>query len=277
MYGFTTPLTLCDDEALLYVQEVQLDKFRQELATSNVSANIAHTSQEENRFRVAYLFYRGRGRSIRGRSRGRGRNTTTSRPTCQLCGKYEHSVITCWHGFGENCMPPSTISASSNTIKSSNLTRGSTQDDAHDTQTMEMMATTSRPNVYTQEYSMLLELESQSWFVDSAQIVNRPSHVNVPHELSNASSTRPTVPNYPKGNHHVEVSTYNNSPSPPIPSSKPIESLLENAHHMLTRAKTGHSKPKAYILHTEPEPISVKQALLQLEWAKAMRNEFNAL
>lgn len=46
MYGCPTPPTLCDVEALLYVQEAQLDKFRLELATY-----VAPISQEENNSR----------------------------------------------------------------------------------------------------------------------------------------------------------------------------------------------------------------------------------
>lgn len=46
---------------------------------------------------------------------------------------------------------------------------------------------------------------------------------------------------------------------------------------MLTRSKTGKSKPKAYMVHTESEPTSTKQTLNKPEWAMAMRNESNAL
>src|SRR3954468_23417458 len=54
MYGCPVPPTLCDVEALLYVQEAQLDKFRQELAASTIAANVAHTSIEESGSRGAY-------------------------------------------------------------------------------------------------------------------------------------------------------------------------------------------------------------------------------
>lgn len=46
---------------------------------------------------------------------------------------------------------------------------------------------------------------------------------------------------------------------------------------MLTRAKTGNSKPKAYIAHTESGRTSAKQALNKPEWEMTMRDEFNAL
>lgn len=45
MYGYQTPHTLCDVKALMYMQEARLDKFRQEFATSNIVANVTHTSQ----------------------------------------------------------------------------------------------------------------------------------------------------------------------------------------------------------------------------------------
>src|SRR4051812_48064070 len=54
MYGCPIPPTLCDVEALLYVQEAQLDKFRQELAATTVSANVPHASQREESSRGSY-------------------------------------------------------------------------------------------------------------------------------------------------------------------------------------------------------------------------------
>lgn len=92
MYGCATHPTLCDVKTLLYMQEAQLDEFHKKLATSNVVANVSHTSQEDNNSRGAHSFHRGRGRL----NRGRGRNTIVNRPTCQLCGKYStfsHHVL----------------------------------------------------------------------------------------------------------------------------------------------------------------------------------------
>ncbi|XP_058775746.1 uncharacterized mitochondrial protein AtMg00820-like [Vicia villosa] len=44
---------------------------------------------------------------------------------------------------------------------------------------------------------------------------------------------------------------------------------------MQTRAKTGHSRPKALTAHIEP--TSVKQALLKPEWVQVMKLEYTAL
>ncbi|KAI5390968.1 hypothetical protein KIW84_076001 [Lathyrus oleraceus] len=136
------------------------------MATSNVVSNVYHTSQEENSSIGAYSFHHGRRRF----NHGRGRNTTVNRPTCQLCGKYRHSVTTCWYRFDENFMPSSTSSTSANPAKTSNSTRESTQETSHGSQTMAMTATTSRLYAYTQEYSLPSELESQAWFTDSDRL-----------------------------------------------------------------------------------------------------------
>lgn len=60
-------------------------------------------------------------------------------------------------------------------------------------------------------------------------------------------------------------------------TNKPNVPLLENDHPMRTKAKTGHSKPKAYIDYTKSKATSVKQALLKPEWIKGIREDFNAL
>src|SRR3954470_9683143 len=69
MYGSPTTLNLCDVKALLYVQEAQLDKFRQELAAATIAANLANLGQESHGSRGAYSGNRGRGNRY---PRGRG-------------------------------------------------------------------------------------------------------------------------------------------------------------------------------------------------------------
>lgn len=39
---------------------------------------------------------------FRGSGRGRGRTMPDTRPTCQLCGQYEHVVINYWHKLDES-------------------------------------------------------------------------------------------------------------------------------------------------------------------------------
>lgn len=77
--GTIEPLTLYDVEAHLYVQEVQLEKFWQELVVSTMTANVANANDQTGGVR-------GRGRFSRGTK-------------CQLCGKYGQDVMDRWHGF----------------------------------------------------------------------------------------------------------------------------------------------------------------------------------
>lgn len=43
-----------------------------------------------------------------------------------------------------------------------------------------------------------------------------------------------------------------------------------NNHLMLSKAKIGHSKPKVYLVHSEP--TTTKQALAHPEWFNAMKS-----
>lgn len=45
MYGSIESPSLYDLEALLYVQEAQLEKFRQELIVSTIATNITHPKE----------------------------------------------------------------------------------------------------------------------------------------------------------------------------------------------------------------------------------------
>lgn len=47
----------------------------------------------------------GRGRNTHGGGQGRKTYSTGNRLTCQLCNKYGHSVIECWHMYDENFEP----------------------------------------------------------------------------------------------------------------------------------------------------------------------------
>ena len=76
-----------------------------------------------------------------------------------------------------------------------------------------------------------------------------------------------------------------NSPSPPppilSPNVVPVPAPI-NDHTMRTRAKSGFSQPiKKLNLHVttnlSPIPKTYKSALLDANWAAAMRDEYNAL
>lgn len=118
IYCFLLSPTLCEVDVTLYVQEVQLDKFRQDLGALIAVVNIAHTSQEESSSRGAFSNNRGKG-NIFAHGRGRGSYPTGNWPTCQLCGKYGHYVTTRWHRFDEKFMPQSATNAQPSPTKSS--------------------------------------------------------------------------------------------------------------------------------------------------------------
>lgn len=105
MYGRIDSPPIHDIEALLLVQEAQLEKYKQELNIGHVSVNVAQGrsnehNQNDNRGRGANCGRGSRGRGNRGRGRG------GPRPTCQLCYKYGHDAFHCWNRFDANFVPP---------------------------------------------------------------------------------------------------------------------------------------------------------------------------
>jgi histone deacetylase 1/2 len=116
---FETP-TVEDVEALLLLQEVQFDKFKQELNNTSASANLAHAatqasdsySENENQ-EIGTEHYnamaskgkgRGKGRGGKGRGRGQGQASNQGKTTCQICGKPNHDAIGCWYRFDPQVM-----------------------------------------------------------------------------------------------------------------------------------------------------------------------------
>ncbi|KAI5442327.1 hypothetical protein KIW84_011409 [Lathyrus oleraceus] len=152
MYRSTESPSLCDVEALVYVQEAQLDKFRQKLDMSTVIANIAHTSQAINRLRETFSSNRGRENRFT-RDRGRGISRAT-------IGKISPSL------------PHNTINSQSNNAISSGTKQDQAQEASQNSQAMAMVATTNQSYAFTQEYSLPSQLESQAWFADSVKFVD---------------------------------------------------------------------------------------------------------
>ncbi|KAK2449415.1 hypothetical protein QL285_008613 [Trifolium repens] len=121
MYSKTDTFAVEDLEALLLLQVAQFDKFRQELATPAVSANIAQTqskiaenSTEQDSSEVGtehYFAGRGKGRGKgKGKGRGRGRgafNASSQGGSCQICSKPNHDATICWYRYDANPNMPS--------------------------------------------------------------------------------------------------------------------------------------------------------------------------
>jgi histone deacetylase 1/2 len=113
---FESP-TIENVEGLLLLQEVQFEKFKQELANPSVSVNIAQSeaqsndaildteAQETGTEHYNATGNRGRGRG-KGRGRGRGRSqnsNTTGKTQCQICVRSNHDASICWYRYD----PPS--------------------------------------------------------------------------------------------------------------------------------------------------------------------------
>lgn len=73
MYGTMGYFSLYDVEVLLYVHEVQLDKFWQELTIATMSVNMAHANHQTCGVRDQHTNSNGKGCVSRGRWRGKGR------------------------------------------------------------------------------------------------------------------------------------------------------------------------------------------------------------
>jgi len=107
--------------------------------------------------------------------------------------------------------------------------------------------------------------------------------------ISPLTATTDDMSSTPRGSSSFDsptVSTSDHQPSssatisPSLDTTLPnnnhhFSSLPLNTHTMLTRSKTGHSKPKDFIVHLEPS--LVKQALSQPHWLETMKSEHNAL
>lgn len=108
IYSKGEPTGIYDVEALHYVQEPQLDKFKQELSTPSATVNVTQSLFNSAGVRPdasnahGQHFYRGRGRQTCGRGRGRKKYASDNMPTCQLCNRYGHYVLECWHRFDEH-------------------------------------------------------------------------------------------------------------------------------------------------------------------------------
>lgn len=103
IYRRIDPPSTTDIEALLMVQEAQLEKFKQEL-TGSVVVNVAHgpnsRQSDSSDYTKAYSNSENNQNYRRGsRGRGRGCGHGGNRPTCQLCNKYGHDAYNFWHRF----------------------------------------------------------------------------------------------------------------------------------------------------------------------------------
>ncbi|KAH9782071.1 retrovirus-related pol polyprotein from transposon RE2 [Citrus sinensis] len=94
---------------------------------------------------------------------------------------------------------------------------------------------------------------------------------------SPCSAVLPTPGSLNSRQHH-EPSSSSTSVPHQTPHISPLPQPLINQHSMTTRAKSGIFKPKTFLTVTQSyEPKSVKEALADLKWHMAMKEEFTAL
>lgn len=154
IYGMVKPTTLYYVEALLYIQEVQVDKFRQELIVASATANIAYANDQIIGVCGNMAQTRSRGQMSQGRGHGRGHFLTGTRSTCQLRGKYGHVVVDCWHEFDETF-----------TLNQSKIVEALDEPtNKYATSTSESQAIALMASISV--YSLPKEPESQAWFMD---------------------------------------------------------------------------------------------------------------
>lgn len=124
IFGKANAPTLSEIDSLLLVQESQLDKFRQELAVTTATSNVAHpttrvdhdTTSGAQNFQGNRGNTYGPGRVRQGCNRSRGRaHTTGPCPTCQFSGRYGNSVLDCRFRFDEMFIPPPSVTQATST------------------------------------------------------------------------------------------------------------------------------------------------------------------
>lgn len=101
MYSTIVPQSLYYVEALLNVQEVELDKFRKKLTVLFISANVVHVNHQTTSVHYNFSGNQGHGRT----QHGRGYSSSGNRTTCQLYGKYDHVLVNYWYRFDGHFTP----------------------------------------------------------------------------------------------------------------------------------------------------------------------------
>ncbi|KAH9779268.1 retrovirus-related pol polyprotein from transposon RE1 [Citrus sinensis] len=109
----------------------------------------------------------------------------------------------------------------------------------------------------------------------STHHVSSTDTISLPIIHTTSSITTPTTTSSPIIHHHSPVSPITHQL--PLHTS-PSRPSLSSAHPMITRAKAGVFKPKAFLTaHNSLEPSSVDEALADPKWQAAMQLEYDAL
>ncbi|PKU65013.1 Retrovirus-related Pol polyprotein from transposon TNT 1-94 [Dendrobium catenatum] len=97
---------LCSEEIILHQEQAKESNQQPDL--------VALLSSRNSSTRGRYNRYRGRGSNSRSPSNSNPPNQSQNslpKPTCQICGKNDHSALNYWHRCNLNYVPPSTTKA----------------------------------------------------------------------------------------------------------------------------------------------------------------------
>ena len=94
---------------------------------------------------------------------------------------YGHAVNNYWHKFDENFEPPKAAQNQSNSANNALDDQNTTQVSTSNKVVVAMMATTKNPAAYSEEYSLPVKLESQSWFADLVATHHLTPYANLLH------------------------------------------------------------------------------------------------
>ncbi|KAJ9672694.1 hypothetical protein PVL29_026062 [Vitis rotundifolia] len=223
-----------------------------------------------------------------------------TRPQCQLCGKFGHTVVKCYHRFdityqGTNGVSPSQDSSPLQAMLATApdhqdswfFDTGATHHLSHSAQTLSHVQPYSGADQVTIGDDVLFH-ESSFPFQSLPAPSPLPQHTPLTSALINppllSTSSPPTV-SFPAPTSGPDCTSTSDSlppllqvPFAPTPSPTPSSSSSPlNTHPMVTRAKSGIHKKKSFLMQTTSEPHTYSQASKSEPWVQAMQHEYQAL
>ncbi|WJZ88956.1 hypothetical protein VitviT2T_008211 [Vitis vinifera] len=212
------------------------------------------------------------------------RSRTNNQPQCQLCGKFGHMVLSCYHRFDVNYQGPHAPASSTSQTgptPPAQAMMAAPSPASTDSWFLDSSATHHLSHTVANIHNGTSYNGTDSVMVGNAFLFP-PSSVLFPSTTSSSpaipSELAPTSPlasflslppliQVPFVDEAAEISTASLQDSiAPIPS-----------HPMITRSKFGIYKKKTYLTSLIAEPRTVKQVFQDPNWKLAMEQEYQAL
>ncbi|KAL5802480.1 hypothetical protein ACOSQ4_030785 [Xanthoceras sorbifolium] len=251
-------ITLQDAQFLLMNYESRLEQYHAS-ATIDIGQASANSSIKSANFaRGGSQFQNTSHGRTRGRRGGRGRRYFNQRLTCQLCGNAGHFSAICYHRFDQS-----------------------------------FSGTFGKPQQHPNQQPMSANCGPiQSNF--QGNFAQQQLDYSYPHQNLNALMAAPSTSSLHRASPIAAVSSPSQSQSN-CPAASQFNSTLQpcpstvlqfNSQPMVTRSKSGITKPKSFISSTSTDssaasiidvPSIVSAALADSQWNAAMQAEFDAL